>query len=418
MLLHLPDELLLIILAYIRFSNEPLLAKPAILSCRLVCKRLSNVGQGFAFQRIDFLFNEAGYRRLVELSQSPLRKEVRELNCYFDPFDEERASSQEAFAAGKLYKLDWTKEFELYRLGYQFQSIMEQDHQYFSLLTSTIMQFSNLRSMKLSRNWEYFTEQDNICHRPTKLARAPIGYRLFEAITDALAFTGNGIRALEIGSFSDLKDWHLHDLGLVGTLQRISPAAADKYQQAFWAIKTLKIHLPHNLLGVTGENELNYAGISVMIQASSSLEELHISFPLACVSAIPEWFLRSVKIPKLRVLDLTRATFEDPSHILDFLARHAATLKTVRFSGLELDRGSWETVFLGMRATLAITSSSIRDFYGSGSLAGICSGNQETIFELAISDFIQGKTDINPFKMLPQISEQSSSETLDWDEDL
>ena len=44
--------------------------KKDVLSCRLICKRLANIGQDIAFENIEFLQDEEGVQRL--LSQVPL----------------------------------------------------------------------------------------------------------------------------------------------------------------------------------------------------------------------------------------------------------------------------------------------------------------------------------------------------------
>lgn len=411
------------ILTHVHSSDEPSCAKNTILSCRLVCKRLGNVGQGFAFQRINFLLDKIGCKRLVELSLSPLRKEVRELNCYFDPFGEKLASSREAFNNAHRFS-DRAKAFEYCHRGYRFQCMLEKDHQHMSQLTAAVSRFHNLRAVKLSRAWQYYAERDDVCNSPTKLSKSAVGHWLFEAITDALAAAEIGIESLALGSFESSRG-HIDDHGLVGTIQRISPDNYGKYGQAFRKLKTLKIHLSEDRSRLDDDDGdgwvVNYRGLSTLIRSAALLEELKLSFPMPCIPALPAEFLHSLDIPNLRILDLESTTFHEPSHLLRLLSKHASTLRTVHFLCLCLEVGSWETVFFGMRAALSITSISMRYFYtGDIDLEELCPGDRVTGFEQAVGHFIQKKTDTNPFDLLePNLGEQFNFglSDVDWDFD-
>ena len=95
--------------------------------------------------------------------------------------------------------------------------------------------------------------------------------------------------------------------------------------------------------------------------------------------------------------------------MVDFLSKHALTLKRVHFGSLSLETGSWETVFTEMRGVLTLDS-----IYMPG--AFMIGDFWDEVYEIvpertwtarggethdrAIENFIQGKTDNNPFDLL------------------
>jgi hypothetical protein len=62
------------------------------------------------------------------------------------------------------------------------------------------------------------------------------------------------------------------------------------------------------------EYQLNYMGISALIQSALLLEELILDFDLTGFDALPANFLASLKLPRLRTLGLATASFQDPSY--------------------------------------------------------------------------------------------------------
>lgn len=99
-LLSLPDGILLMIfgnLYHVGHSSHQQSPKKDVLSSRLVCRRMAGIGQELAFEHIDFLQDEKGIKRLLELSKSPLCRLVKRLSCYFEALDSRRASSVDAF---------------------------------------------------------------------------------------------------------------------------------------------------------------------------------------------------------------------------------------------------------------------------------------------------------------------------------
>jgi hypothetical protein len=86
--------------------------------------------------------------------------------------------------------------------------------------------------------------------------------------------------------------------------------------------------------------QLTYIGISALIQLALLLEELRLDFDLTCCDTLPANFLASLKLPRLQSLGLGLASFQDPSCLVEFLGKHAITLKRVDFENLSLETGS------------------------------------------------------------------------------
>ena len=90
-----------------------------------------------------------------------------------------------------------------------------------------------------------------------------------------------------------------------------------------------------------------------------------------------------------------------------FLSKHAITLKSVDFGNLSLETGSWKTVFIGMRHILILDSISIEgnfwrwDYPGSPEITTNWGRHgRKSVRYRAIEDFIQCKTNNNPFDLL------------------
>jgi hypothetical protein len=90
--------------------------------------------------------------------------------------------------------------------------------------------------------------------------------------------------------------------------------------------------------------------------------------------------------------------------LVDFLGKHATSLKIISFRELELKTGSWETVFIEMKKLLTLSSIYIRGAFDTGRVMEIKSGLTEhgrrVLSDEAIEDFIQCKTDDNPLDLL------------------
>ncbi|KAG9233588.1 hypothetical protein BJ875DRAFT_442100 [Amylocarpus encephaloides] len=238
-------------------------------------------------------------------------------------------------------------------------------------------------------------------------ARSPLGQRLFEAITDIVSNSQICIEVLQLGHIEDNKRFEdasfLHKLNrlyqppMTSTIQGFTITRHGLYQQAFGRLRQLRIRLPLKV-------DSNYNGLSMFIQSAQLLEELWLQFNFQGEQALTSNFLRSLKLSRLRILRLDLALIEDSFCLVDFLGRHATSLKTISFRELELKTGSWETVFIEMKKLLTLSSVYIRGAFHTGRVVEIKSGLTEhgrrILSDEAIEDFIQCKSDDNPFDLL------------------
>lgn len=362
-LLSLPDEILLMIfgnLYHVGHSSHQQSPKKDVLSSRLVCRRMAGIGQELAFEHIDFLQDEKGIKRLLELSKSPLCRLVKRLSCYFEALDSRRASSVDAFRT-------WLR-LDAFRTLEEVQEMFEaycRESQYQCLLNRIgldvaipLGQFQSLRAVEMGvwRSRWYDAMSDDEFDR---LCASSTGHRFFEAFTSSLARAGHHIEDLTLGYFH--RDTSSSsDPSTLSIIQGLDPAH-QVYLQAFGRLRRLKIALP--MIGEDGHvHRLNFRGLSTFIQSAVSLEELWLSFcEMEDTSPVPSQFLRSLEIPHLRALVLNFAMVK-ASALLTFLRRHATTLKSIELSCIDLRRGSWEALCLGMREILTLESSSICGF--------------------------------------------------------
>ena len=364
-----------------------------VLRLRLVCKRLAKISNEIAFRSLNFIQNEGGLRRLAVQSESTLSSAVREMRCYFKVLDADWTESPNRISGEPLSEEKVRKHQNYYQEG----SSMNNDHQ-LPTLRSILPKFGGLRSIHLARIWDLVS--DKPMDIPSERSKSPVGSRLFEVITDALAESKLQVEELSLGNFyfNTLgADHH----GFSGVIQGLDPAYSEKYSLAFWNLKCLRIGLPW----VLPEGEaLNFAGLLALIRSGPFLEELHLAFRATSLISLPSSFLRGLALPALQLLDLYRVTFDAPECLLQLLVNHASTMKSIRFCGLSLRTGSWQTVFLRIRENLRIESSDMRDFcvmnHNSTKQLYPRACGQPTAFHQSINNFIQNASKINPFSVL------------------
>jgi hypothetical protein len=184
-----------------------------------------------------------------------------------------------------------------------------------------------------------------------------------ESIATLLA-TGLGIERLVLGSF------HADSPALTGILQGLDPAKRGVYRKAFVNLKCLEILLPifvqkeeNNVIRTI---ELNYGGISAIIQSAPQLEELPLAFNMASQAPLPRCFVDSLQIPKLRALRRASACVRGPSCLVRFCCRHATALKILELSELCIQTSSWERVFTGPRERLSLDKKHNLQSLGAG----------------------------------------------------
>jgi hypothetical protein len=171
---------------------------------------------------------------------------------------------------------------------------------------------------------------------------------------------------------------------------------AGIYHEAFSQLERLDIKLSWVESHFT---QLNYHGLSSLIQAAP-LRELRLvtssSSPVP-----PDAFLAVLGASRLRVLELEGVRFNSPSGLLQLLHGLASTLEIVRFHNLGIEHGSWETVLLEMRSAfnLKICKMGMLLWKGNNIELGMCFGDRG-IPKNAVNEFVQRKSDINPFDLV------------------
>jgi hypothetical protein len=261
--------------------------------------------------------------------------------------------------------------------------------------------FQSLRAVEMGawRSRWYNAMSDDEFDR---LCASSTGHRFFEAFTNSLAKAGHHIEDLTLGHFHRDDTSDSSDPSTLSIIQGLDPAR-QVYQQVFGRLRRLKIALP--MIGEDGHvHRLNFRGLSTFIQSAVSLEELWLSFyEIEDTSPVPSQFLRSLNIPYLRTLVLNSVMVK-ASALLTFLRRHAATLKSIELSCIDLRRGSWEALCLRMRDILTLESSSICGFGMYDRIMGYHTLAYELEYRLdrTINDFVQRRTDVNPFDLLRQ----------------
>lgn len=393
-MLRLPDEILLRTLKCVYYID-----KTSLLACRIVCRKLADIGQGLAFEHLTFTQDEIGYQRLLDVSKSPeLCKRVECLTCYFEDFDTEAASTPEKFRTfQKLDRKNCTlqelhKAYEEYCRGRQYQDLLEDSFLDIASLTAALFRFQRLRSVNIR---QYFSHRsvpsakllEPYAYKLYPFAYSLVGLRFFKAITSALCVSGVSIEDLTLGS---------NGPSLIGIIQGLTPTMHSLYGQAFGNVRRLNILLPGFL---DTEDELNLSGISALIHSAPLLEELRLEFDTHSAKTLAPSFLASLKCPRLRTFELSWAVIRDPLCLVQFLVKHAASLKSVDFTTLTIRTGSWQTVFIGMRDSLTLESISMQGEFRQDEFPGIYP-NRSKHGGRAIEDFIQRNTIEDPFDLL------------------
>jgi hypothetical protein len=405
-ILHFPDEILLKIFDFLYYVDDNFNIhgnKNDLLASRLVCKRLATIGRHLSFEHITFINDVEGYKRLLILSQSSAAHSVRRLSCYFQAFD--TVTTQ---YVNRTWGFD-AKINEMYKLQYlprnRQQTRLQARGLDIGVLNKAIPSFERLRAVNIMQDFsDRYGDMFQIL-RPyvrRSFACSPLGQRIFEAITGAISDSQIGIEVLQLGHIEDnFEDFEQRRNGMdqppmISTIQGFTIERRILYQQAFRRLKRLRIRLPLP----SG----SYDGLLIFIQSAPLLEELWLQFEFSMEQALTSNFLRSLKLSRLRILGLSFALIEDSFCLIDFLSKHSSSLKIISFRNLELKTGSWETVFIEMKKLLTLSSVYIRGDFNIGRVIEIESGliehGRTVLSEEAIEDFIQCKTDDNPFDLL------------------
>ncbi|KAI1291204.1 hypothetical protein F5Y03DRAFT_44899 [Xylaria venustula] len=411
---YITHEILLEILNILRCTT-----KCDVLSCRLVCKRLSRVGEDIVFEDIILAPDQHGFQALLDLSNSPLRYKVKMLYCYFEVFDAQMATSLDLFAAKinqrEVQEFWWAKtshdlenrhqilerDFKIYQQGFYWQTLLEGGMYNTPVFAAALNRLENLRGISLSQSYAHsaHNEPDIGDDVLPDVTISPVAHAIFEALVEALLQCQGHIQELTLGYFPEEETRSTYDWGLVGMIQSLDPASYPRYQQAFGKLKRLTTVLPWTM----GEDEeLNYSGLSTLIRSAQSLESLCLTSLYQSLDSFPIDFLRSLHVPKLTTLILCNATFKEPTDLLALLWMHAETLQNVDFSFLVLEHDSWKMVFSKMRSVLSLESCAMQGLCvrNDGIDEEICLAEQSCLFYQTAENFIRRKTEDDPFYLL------------------
>jgi hypothetical protein len=184
---------------------------------------------------------------------------------------------------------------------------------------AALPRFCRLRSLRVLEDLRGLLE-DWGCHdRCFTYSKA--GQRLFLALASALSISGLGIEELVLGSFRGGAP------SLLGIVQGLSPA-----RLGLGTLLPMVVHHEDGSFAQT--HELNWAGISALIQSAPLLEELRLGFNMSSHNALPSSFLRPLQISRLQILRLSTVLFQEPFCLVKFLSKHGAILKRVEFEEL------------------------------------------------------------------------------------
>jgi hypothetical protein len=383
-ILHLPDEILLRIFDFLYYVDDNFNIygnKNDLLASRLVCKRLATIGKHLSFEHITFINDVKGYKRLLILSQSSAANSIRRLSCYFQAFD--TVTTEYVDRVLGWGQLDMHKVNEMYNLQYlprnRQQTRLQARGLDTGVINKAIPSFERLRAINIKQDFsDRYGDMFQILdpHLRGVFAYSPLGQRLFEAITSAFTDSQIGIEVLQLGHIEDNKHFEdatilqkfnrIHQPPMTSTIKGFTITRRGLYQQAFRRLTRLRIRLPV---------DSDYNGLSTFVQSALLLEELWLQFSYQGEQALTSDFLRPLKRSRLRILRLDLALIEDSFCLVDFLSKHATSLKIISFRELKLKIGSWETVFIEMKKLLTLSSVYIRGEFDTGEVMEIRSGN-------------------------------------------
>ncbi|KAI0389052.1 hypothetical protein F5Y17DRAFT_450509 [Xylariaceae sp. FL0594] len=373
MLLSLPDEILLKILKLLRqppygyYSTT----KHDVLSCRLACRRLSRIGDDIVFEDILLTPDATSRQAFVELSCSPLSQKIKTLHCYYEVFDQ------------------------------QLATLFDKRTVVSSTPTFILNQLKNLRRITLLQSCAYGVDNEDglFANNPSDLTKSPVAYSIFEHVVGALSQSGPHIEQLTVGYFDEQDCPNPDDFGLVSTMPNPRPMSYPKYEQAFGHLRRLRISLPRTM---ADDENLDYTGLSTLISAATTLEDLYLCSSFQSRLAFPINFLRSNHISKLTTIVLENFLFKESADLLTFLRMHATTLHHLGLFSLVLERGAWEDAIIGIRDWLSVQSCSVQELLvrNDGNDEDICATQISHSFYKALGSFIEGKVNAHPFHSL------------------
>ncbi|KAI1845574.1 hypothetical protein JX265_014076 [Neoarthrinium moseri] len=373
----LPDEILLLI------ANE--VACHDIKPWRRVCKRFSRIG---GFGRLVVSPYKSGLDGLAHLSSSHLRWYVTEIDWHFEVF-----TPESSIPSPQSSDWEFQEAFAIFQKAICVQERFTQEMQRTAVLANILGCFENLHSLSLTHVdthtlWDYTGGN----HDPTSSLDAEkhsIGHQVFEALVAALSCCQGKIQKLVLG-----KGWQLRGQGFASIIQGLS-SESSRYDNPFGHVRDLELALPSDM---KGSNQLNFPGVFALIQSMTELENFTLLFDgFIARDSIPEKLLASTHIPKLEKLHVDAAKFRHHTELLEFLSRHASTLRFLTLHSIVLEDGSWENLLVGLRSKLFLDSFDI--FNNQIETDGVLGPLQGDMFYIAAVAFVLSKSERNPFEV-------------------
>lgn len=397
-MLCLPNEILLPILEHLYHVNENFRRFGNIsdlLSCRFVCKKLANAAGNLAFSHIDFMHNEDGYRKMLAISCSSQKNDVRYLTCGFEEFDSERVSrdnfdayikrhaGEDSFKTICPRKLD--EAYKEHCHGHLRNRFLEQTNLDVAVLAIVLPRLGNLRTIRITQSPKSLPSlgRCGMYYEDFKrLLQLSTGPRVFSSITTSLYATNVELTSLVLRSHDEAD----LNLPLTGILRTLSSTRSPIYEQALKALKSMSI----DLTSYDKKELSNYDGLLNLLQYVPRLEKLEISLGCGEDSLLPVNFLERVSISKLRIIRFEGADFHDPSNLINFYSKHSATLERVELCDVALRSGSWESVFSHITKASVHSSGMDSDHHASNSFNKIEISSEGVLYsELDLSPYVK-----------------------------
>lgn len=359
-MLCLPDEILYLILSNLYHITEDFRRQgniSDILYCRMVCRRLADVGAYLAFRHVSFGHSENGYRKLLSLSHSGHEDRVRHLSCTFEDFESEFLS-KDSFVAfirrlageGGFDKICPKKLEEAHKdhcRGYFRNCAIEESNLDVANLSVILPRFKCLRSISFSQSPDNIPGVgfDSLYYKDVKHSlQLPTGPRVFNSFTTALYASDARLTNLVLRS-RDAEGFSMPLTGILRSLSSMRPAIRER---VFSALSSLSVELPP----YGGPGVAYGDGLLKLIQSAPLLEKLEISLGYGEDRILPAILLDRVTMPKLRIIRVKGGDFSDPSSLMNFVCRHCSTLREVELCRVALRKGSWEHVLPHLKETL------------------------------------------------------------------
>ncbi|TQW01648.1 hypothetical protein IF2G_10845 [Cordyceps javanica] len=303
--------------------------------------------------------------------------------------------------------------FERYCASQERQAAMHKSHMDVAHLACAFAALENIQSIHIS---QAFTERSGPwCGEEGSpdgyrdFLDLPTSQRMLGVIVAALVAADRKIESLTLMSMDDFGPYPL-----VGLIKALNVSNGKVYRDALSHLRVLTIFLPHDgedadVDEAQEEQSISIRGLSDLMNSLPMLQEVVFPGDVWHSRRILQSFLDSLRIKRLRSIEIRGAAFATASSLVDFLKRHSEGIVRVRFCDLILHEGSWRNVFHQIRTTLNLQSSEMSgNFYTAtpGEFRSVEIGYDveyhciPILQPQCIEEFIERRTDVDPFDLL------------------